>query len=336
MKLNYYFHPTPNLKNLEQRLLVLSEALKLLPHLPMFTVNWQRQSLLKSSLFSARIEGNNLQPQNLTEVFSSPKTKAKQEIINLYRAMRWLYSTKCPKQLSPTLILKLHRLTMQTLISPAGSWRREMGAIFNQAGVAVYLSPPPDEIIRLVADLIKQTNRSSASGFVKAAQFHFIFEKIHPFLDGNGRVGRLLSNFLLKQSGLDFNGALIFEEYLENNRQNYYDLLADNSKDITPFVEFFTRGLVNQAEKIIHAAETAAINPEDNLLPRRQEILAIIKDHQTITFDFLKRRFLAIPERTLHYDLQQLLKKGFIRKLGSTRGAVYLPASSAAAAEAAA
>ncbi|MEK7513356.1 MAG: hypothetical protein AAB580_00530, partial [Patescibacteria group bacterium] len=169
MKLNYYFHSTPSLQKSEQRLSVLSETTKLLPNLSIFAVNWQRQSLLKSSLFSARIEGNNLQPQNLTEVFSSPKSKAKQEIINLYRAMRWLYSGHCPKRLSQNLILKLHQITMQNLISPAGQWRREMGAIFNQAGMAVYLSPPPDEIIQLMADLIKQINQSPISGPVKAA-----------------------------------------------------------------------------------------------------------------------------------------------------------------------
>lgn len=323
MKLNYYFHSTPDLKKAEQRLSILSETTKLLPNLSIFAVNWQRQSLLKSSLFSARIEGNNLHQQNLTEVFFSPKTKAKQEIINLYRAMRWLYSKHCPKRLSQNLILKLHQLTMQNLISPVGCWRREMGAIFNQAGVAVYLSPPPDEIIQLMAALIKQINQSPASGPVKAAQFHFIFEKIHPFLDGNGRVGRLISNFLLKQSGFDFNGALILEEYLANNREIYYDLLADSSKDIIGFVEFFVQGLVIQAEKIITAAKNTSINSEDSLLPRRREILAIIRDHQTISFDFLKRRFLSLPARTLHYDLTQLIKAGFIKKIGITRGAIY-------------
>ena len=108
---------------------------------------------------------------------------------------------------------------------------------------------------------------------------------------------------------------MILEEYLANNREIYYDLLADNSKDITLFVEFFVQGLVIQAEKIITAAKNTSTSSADNLLPRRREILAIIQDHQTITFDFLKRRFLSLPARTLHYDLTQLIKSGFIKKL---------------------
>lgn len=62
---------------------------------------------------------------------------------------------------------------------------------------------------------------------------------------------------------------------------------------------------------------------EDNLLPRRAEIIAIIRDHQMVSFNFLSRRFPGIPTSTLHYDLKQLVKGGFINKLGSTNGALY-------------
>ena len=63
-----------------------------------------------------------------------------------------------------------------------------------------------------------------------------------------------------------------------------------------------------------------------NLLPRRSELLEIIKDHHIVTFDFLSRRFRAVPTRTLHFDLSQMAKQGYIKKLGNTRGAVYVPA----------
>ncbi|MFH2019354.1 MAG: hypothetical protein ABII80_01970 [bacterium] len=60
-----------------------------------------------------------------------------------------------------------------------------------------------------------------------------------------------------------------------------------------------------------------------NLLPRRQELLAIIKDHSPCSFDFLHRRFFSIPPSTLRYDLLSLQKYGYIKKLGVTRGALY-------------
>lgn len=65
------------------------------------------------------------------------------------------------------------------------------------------------------------------------------------------------------------------------------------------------------------------MNNEEFLLPRRFEILNIIKDHGSVSFDMIRRRFLNVNERTLRYDLKQLQDKGFIRKRGTTKGAYY-------------
>ena len=62
----------------------------------------------------------------------------------------------------------------------------------------------------------------------------------------------------------------------------------------------------------------------DSLLPRRQEILMVIKNHKMVSFDFIQRRFVGTPSSTLHYDLQQLIKKGLVRKLGKTCGVKYV------------
>lgn len=62
---------------------------------------------------------------------------------------------------------------------------------------------------------------------------------------------------------------------------------------------------------------------EDGLLPRRAEILNVIKDHQLVNFDMIRRRFMVVNERTLRYDLKKLADAGLIRKLGSTRGVHY-------------
>jgi len=210
-------------------------------------------------------------------------------------------------------------------ISPeAGSFRREPSAIFNQAGVAVYLPPMPQQISRLINNLVSLANSFQESSPVNAAITHFAFEKIHPFIDGNGRVGRLIATFLLKKDGFDFRGLVSLEKYLDDHRQTYYDLLAIGKKDITPFVEFFLEALSVQAEIAIdNIKEYKTETPQDLLLPRRGEILAIIKDHGTVSFDFLKRRFIQIPASTLHYDLKKLIEGNFIKKLGTTRGVCY-------------
>ena len=107
-------------------------------------------------------------------------------------------------------------------------------------------------------------------------------------------------------------------------RDRYYDLLAVAKKDITDFVEFFLRAVSESAKKAVEELQsTKEEKATDSLLPRRQEIIAIIKDHKMVSFDFIKRRFYKIPDSSLHYDIRMLIKRGFIKKLGDTRGALY-------------
>lgn len=65
--------------------------------------------------------------------------------------------------------------------------------------------------------------------------------------------------------------------------------------------------------------------PEATLLPRRREILEVIRDQRLVTFDQIRRRFMRVPPSTLHFDMKKLVEGRFIRKLGVTRGACYEP-----------
>lgn len=323
MSLPYYFRKTKKIENLLNELEVKKRLLPLLPRSKTAEGNLLRKSLLKSALFSARIEGNPLKLEDIGGKIGA-KTKEKIEIQNLLTALNFINSKKFPKKISAPLILKLHKIVLRNLSPNAGHFRQEPSAIFNQAKIAIYFAPPPARIPGLVTELIHYANRSKDETPAKSAVFHFAFEKIHPFLDGNGRVGRLLSTAVLKQRGFDIMRFSSLEEFFENNRDEYYRLLGEPKKDISEFVEFFVEGLNLQAQKALEELSTPKKEaPEDFLLPRRQEILQIIKDHQRVNFDFLHRRFLSVPKTTLHYDIQSLLKKNFIRKLGTTRGVLY-------------
>ncbi len=215
---------------------------------------------------------------------------------------------------------------MANLSPSAGVFRTEQSAIFNQAGIAIYITPPDVEIRPLLSQMFSQFNQLNIHPVLKAAILHFQFEKIHPFLDGNGRVGRLLIHQVLKSHNLALNGLVGFENYVETNKDEYYDLLAMNTKDITEFAYFLLNALIQDSQIAIKKTTSTPQNPSKTtlLLPRRQEIIHIISDHQSVNFDMLHRRFLAIPPSTLRYDLLQLQRKGYIKKLGTTKGVLYI------------
>lgn len=287
----------------------------------------RRQSTLKSALFSARIEGNEIKEDSYGTIPS--KNQKKMEVNNTLRAMNWIVKRR-KKDTTLKDILALHKEAMDGLNADAGKFRNHHEAIFNSAGIAIYMPPPPKQMNYFLDKLVKYIN-SDKEKFVpiKAVLAHFSFEKIHPFEDGSGRVGRLLLQKILWQGGYGMKGILPIEEYLENKRANYYRALEEPEKDATDYVIFMLEAIsetAKKAKKLVLSKQKA--QAVDFLLPRRAKIYKIIADHKIINFDQIKRRFGAVNERTLRYDLKKLIDEGFIVKLGNTKGVYYKLAKS--------
>ncbi len=317
--ISYHFNKS---KDIEKYLLEL-EAIKVVfdqqKTIPELEEKIRRDSRLKSALYSARIEGNPLHLSDINNLDSNDKYKI--EVKNLKKAYHQIYNSDNNKPLSIEIVRDLHLKTMQNLSPMAGKYRQEPWAIFDQNGNAIHLAPPFFKVPELIQEYINYLNNLSDHPAIISAISQFIFEKIHPFADGNGRAGRLISAYILKQNNYHFRGMSHFEEYTDNHRQAYYYALEPSS-DMTEFIEYFLKSLVTTAKIILKQLQ----NPQSdgpNLPLRRQEILNIITDHPNCSFDFLQRRFTNINPKTLHYDIKKLLNVNLITKVGVTRGALY-------------
>ena len=283
----------------------------------------QRISLLKSSLFSARIEGN---PLTLEAVNKGETDNEKnKEIFNILKANKYLEKTiKNKFKINKKFIYDLHSLVMFGELGKTKGFRNEMGAIFNQAGVAAYLSPPPTQVNGLVNQLIEYIN-SNVEKFplICAIISHLVFEKIHPFVDGNGRVGRLLIFSILKAKGYGEVYLIAFEKYLDENKSDYYYYLDHGLKKTEDYLVFMLNSFLKESEELKKQIESAKNGKEKLLPPRQEEIYLIIKEHTIASFDNIRRRFLKVPERTLRYDLKKLVDKGLAIKIGQTKGSYY-------------
>ncbi|OGK39541.1 hypothetical protein A2954_07720 [Candidatus Roizmanbacteria bacterium RIFCSPLOWO2_01_FULL_37_12] len=287
--------------------------------------NIQRISLLKSSVFSARIEGNTLTVENV-EVAKDKQKKL--EIYNILNAVQNLNRIIKPDHIIDLKIIQnTHALVMKNLSPDKGKFRMEITAIFNQAGVAIYTTPPPEKVSSLLSQLNIYINSNEEKfPLITALISHLVFEKIHPFLDGNGRVGRLLIFAILKSKNYDFGFFVPFEEYLDNHKSDYYYYLDTGLQNTNNYLVFMLKSFLSQVEDLKKRIEDME-NKKVILPPRLDEIFNIIKDHPMITFDFIRRRFLKVPERTLRYDLKKLADKNLILKVGNTRGSYYKEAS---------
>lgn len=284
---------------------------------------FQRQSLLKSSLYSAKIEGNQLKEKDLDNLSKFDNNlQERLEVENIISALNFL-KRKNNKIIDKDFILNLHKIVMKNISADAGRLRLDPSAIFNQGGFPVYIPPLPSQISGLLDELIAYINNSTNENIlIKAALAHMVFEKIHPFLDGNGRVGRLLYQSVLIENNYHFNWLLSVEEEINDKKEEYYAYLDKN--DATSFIEFSLEVLLTSAEKILlQLNEEKEDDKELLLLPRRKEILDLIKEHKFMSLDALRRRFLKVSPRMIRYDLKKLEEEGFIVKIGSTRGVVY-------------
>lgn len=317
MLLNHTFQNTPHLQELLIEISANKKALSLLPQNPDQIASLRHISLLHSGLYSARIEGNPLTPAT----FPHTKNKlAKLEVTNLANTLSSLFSH--PDDLSLGLIRDLHKRALHNLRADAGQFRTEISAIYNSAGVAVYLTPPPEEIIPALSQMIT-SYLTSPNPLIASLIFHYQFEKLHPFVDGNGRVGRLVLTQALFTHSYSLNGTITLDKQIEARRSGYYDALALEKKDLTPYLEFMLECLLSAQNQALQTLTTDSQSNKSSLSPRRAELVATITDHSPCSFDFLHRRFYNVKPSTLHYDLQQLEKQGYIQKLGYTRGALY-------------
>ncbi len=283
----------------------------------------QRISLLKSSLYSARIEGN---PLTMEEIDTSSDRQKKLEVFNILTAIKFIEATKVQSGVvKKEDISKLHRLVMKNIDSSPGHFRKEMGAIFNMAGVAVYLPPLPSQISDLLERLVTYINSDKEKfPLITAFISHLVFEKIHPFIDGNGRVGRLLISTILVKKDWRFNLNIVLEEYLDNHREDYYHYLDTGLKKPEDYLIFMLQAFWHQSEDVKSQITVELAKKEQVILPPRQEeIYRIITDHKVASIDVIRRRFLKVPERTLRYDLKKLQEKSLVMKVGMTKGSFY-------------
>lgn len=284
----------------------------------------ERVSLLKSSLFSARIEGN---PIELSDLESGRQTeqKNKKEIFNILDAAGFIDKKIKSNKITIDILLQLHASVMKDISLDAGYFRKEVSAIFNKAGIAVYMPPPPSEASSLLNRLLVYINSDKEKfTLVEAFVAHLVFEKIHPFLDGNGRVGRLLIAAILKVREWDIIFSIPFEEYLDIHKDEYYFYLDTGLQKTNDYLLFMLTAFLEELKKIRLQIEEEIEKKEQLFLPPRQEeIYRIIQDHIIASFDIIRRRFLRVPERTLRYDLQKLLERKIIEKSGETRGRYY-------------
>lgn len=308
-----------------------------LPNISLLTHMFQR----KEALLSSQIEGTQSSFTDLILFENNEKQNiAKEdveEVSNYVKALNYaLNDAKIP------LSLRLLREVHQILLSGTrgddklpGQFRKSQNWIGGtRPGNAIFVPPPPEYMHDALDDLEKFFYRDDVPSLIKASIVHFQFETIHPFLDGNGRLGRLLISLILYHDKILEKPILYLSLYLKQNRQVYYNLLQEvrNDGDMGKWHEFFLEGICIVSRQVIDASKKINKLFEEDLA--KIESIGRARFNVVKVFDYIKiipqistlnvSKSLSVTMPTARMALEKLCTLGILKEIsGKKRDKIY-------------
>jgi Fic family protein len=249
----------------------------------------------REAVLSSRIEGtqSSLSDLLLFEATKVEKQRDVKEVQNYVHAMEYGLKRLNDLPLSLRFIRELHGILMEGVrgeyatpgeFRQSQNWIGAAGATLNEA---TFVPPPIPEMLDCLGQLEKFLHSDSKlPPLVQTAMVHYQFETIHPFLDGNGRIGRLLITFLLCQKNVLSKPLLYLSAYFEQNRQKYYELLMKVSQtgEWKDWIEFFLTAVTEQSEDAVSRSRRllellrsySQISREKHLPPTAMQLVELI------------------------------------------------------------
>ena len=277
----------------------------------------RRENRVRSIHSSLAIEQNSLSLDQVSDVINGKKVLGPpqdiREVKNAYEAYEIMtkldpYSVKD--------LLKAHKILMAGLVKEAG--------VFRSKGVGVYAGDqlihagtPANYVPDLIGQLFEWLKRSKLHPLVKSCIFHYEFEFIHPFADGNGRTGRLWHTLLLAE-WQEFFLWIPIETIIQERQSGYYKALnaSNNAGESTIFVEFML-GLIRDLLKELVSGSSFASGKNTE-----EKVLNLIKEDGKLSASGMAER-LGISQRQIQRILKQLKEAGIIEHVGANRNGFY-------------
>lgn len=251
-----------------------------IPNMELFISMYVR----KEALLSSQIEGTQCTLEDILNPMIEDNTNRDvSDVVNYIRATEFALERLKTLPLCNRLIKETHAVLLESVRGQEknpGEFRYSQNWIGGQGSTlknARYIPPNPEDMLTAMSDLEKYINSDDPlDPLIQAALIHYQFETTHPFLDGNGRVGRLLITLFLMEKGILSTPALYISYYLKMNRIEYYDRMTQvrRTGDYEQWISFFLQAFADSAEDAIHTIDR----------------LTALHDKSTKLFDSLTKR----------------------------------------------
>ena len=274
----------------------------------------RRTNRIRTIYGSLAIEQNTLSLEQVTAVLNGKKVLAPPKDIEEVKNAYEIY--ECLDIMNPYSIddlLKAHGIMMRGLLEDAGQFREKPAGVVNSKGEIIHFGTLPQYIYGLMEELLEWTKTSDVHPLIKGCVFHYEFELIHPFLDGNGRIGRLWHTLLLEKWNPIF-AWLPVESIIHNRQQEYYQAINKSNlmAESTEFILFMLSAI---KEALLEAGNIASTN---NLSAKEQQrwqiVYGYLQENPYITNADV-RNTLEVSAATANRILGKFTENGLIEKI---------------------
>ncbi|MBR4538337.1 MAG: Fic family protein [Clostridia bacterium] len=284
----------------------------------------RRESRIRTIYSSLAIEQNTLSLDQVTDVIDGKRVLGPprdiREVKNAYDAYeRMELFDPC----SMDDLLAAHRLMMQDLVSEAGRFRAGNVGVFRE-GQLIHAGTPAAYVPEVMAQLFAWLRESGLHPLIKSCVFHYEFEFIHPFADGNGRTGRFWQSLILQRWKPIF-AWLPVETLIRERQEDYYAALnaANSQGESTAFVAFMLSVIRDALEEIRenqarHVVENVGVNVAINVGDKRKILLTILRRNPRITAKEIGS-LMNLSSRQVERLLTVLKNDGMITRQGSPK-----------------
>jgi Fic family protein len=273
----------------------------------------RKENRIKTIQSSLAIENNSLSIDQVTAILEGKRVLGApneiKEVKNAIDAYELLLELNPYK---PADLLKAHKLMMADLVRESGRFRSGGVGVFD-GKKCIHLAPPADRVPALMADLFEWVKKTKVHPLVSSCVFHYEFEFIHPFADGNGRMGRMWQTLLLMQWNPIF-AWIPVETIVKEHQQEYYAAIAqsDSTADSTPFISFMLRCLKRAAFEMQESNQKSNQKSDHKILAAMQRNPSVtIKGLQDIT---------GLSESGVKKVIRRLRADGHVRRVGGAKG----------------
>ncbi len=278
----------------------------------------RKKNRIKTIHSSLEIEGNTLTIEQITAIVENKRVIGpKKDILEVKNAIAVYNYLDNLNPYKFESFCEAHGMLMNGLIESAGKLRSKSVGIIKGSKVA-HIAPPSEMIYPLMNDLFDYLNNDEDLVLIKSCVFHYEVEFIHPFIDGNGRMGRLWQTLILKDSYPVFE-FLPIETLIKERQEQYYESLgkSDDRGDSTIFIEFMLSIILESLEELLNIQNINLTN-----IDRINIFKSIAKNDYFSRKDYLKN-FREISPATASRDLNFAVKNGIIEKIGDKNTTRY-------------